>query len=185
MSPDPNPTEPPDPAPPGTIETLFLHLERPLHAYAMRILHHPEQAEDVVQDAFLRLNRLRDSIHQPRPWLYRTVHHLALNRLRDEARTQTLTPNGADDLPLPDQLADPNPPPDELASHEECLDQVRQGLRQLDPRSREVLRLKFEENGSYRDISLKTGLTPGHVGYLLHHALKAIADDLHRSGLLP
>lgn len=185
MAPDSNPTDSPDPAPPGPIETLFLHLERPLHAYAMRLLHHPQQAEDVVQDAFLKLNRLRDSIQQPRPWLYRTVHHLALNRLRDDARTQSLSPNGTDDDPLPDRLVDPHPTPDLEVSHQECLDQVRQGLRQLDPRSREVLRLKFEEQCSYRDISLKTGLSSGHVGYLLHHALKAIADDLQRSGLLP
>jgi RNA polymerase sigma-70 factor (ECF subfamily) len=48
-----------------------------------------------------------------------------------------------------------------------------------------VVRLKFDEDLSYKQISERTGLTTGHVGYLLHHALKTIAAELARTGLVP
>lgn len=44
--------------------------------------------------------------------------------------------------------------------------------------------MKFEDGLSYRDIAERTGLTAGHVGYLLHHAIKALADELARAGLV-
>jgi len=43
----------------------------------------------------------------------------------------------------------------------------------LDPRSRELIQLKFNEELSYKEISARTGLSTGNVGYLLHHALKS------------
>ena len=38
---------------------------------------------------------------------------------------------------------------------------------------------------SYKDIASRTGLTVGHVGYLLHHALKQLALELARAGHTP
>jgi DNA-directed RNA polymerase specialized sigma24 family protein len=38
---------------------------------------------------------------------------------------------------------------------------------------------------SYQEISSRTGLTVGHVGYLLHHALKSLAGELARNGVVP
>jgi RNA polymerase sigma-70 factor (ECF subfamily) len=54
----------------------------------------------------------------------------------------------------------------------------------LDDRSRELIRLKFTEELSYRDISARTGLTVSNVGYLLHHALKSIASELAATGIV-
>jgi len=59
---------------------------------------------------------------------------------------------------------------------------VRLSLESLDERSRELIHLKFSEGLSYQEMSARLGLTVGHVGYLLHHALKAIAADLSRNG---
>ena len=61
---------------------------------------------------------------------------------------------------------------------------VRLSLEALDDRSRELVRLKFNENLSYKEISARTGLKSGHVGYLLHHALKRIADELAKNGMI-
>jgi RNA polymerase sigma-70 factor (ECF subfamily) len=62
---------------------------------------------------------------------------------------------------------------------------VRLGLAALDERTRAVVKMKFEEDLSYKEIAERTGLSVGHVGYLLHHALKNMAGELKRSGLLP
>ena len=68
---------------------------------------------------------------------------------------------------------------------ESAGDREKLSLATLDERSREVVRLKFNEDLSYKQIAERTGLEPGHVGYLLHHALKAIAAELARTGLVP
>jgi RNA polymerase sigma-70 factor (ECF subfamily) len=47
------------------------------------------------------------------------------------------------------------------------------------------VQLKFNEGLSYKEMSERTGLTTSNVGYLLHHALKAIEVELTKSGVLP
>ena len=86
---------------------------------------------------------------------------------------------------MEDDLADTGPLPDEQLARWEGIGVVRMGLNALDARSRKVVEMKFNENLSYREIAARTGLTEGHVGYLLHHALKSLADELARAGLLP
>lgn len=174
-----------------SLEELFLSLEGPLLCYALRLAKERDMAEDVVQEAFLRLqSQPAGSIREPRSWLYRTVHNLAVDQLRDASRIVPLHPDagtgrdedsrGADEDP-----ADTQPLPDEQLARWEGIGLVRLGLQNLDGRSREVVRLKFQEGLSYKEIGARTGLTSGHVGYLLHHALKSLADELVRAGLLP
>jgi RNA polymerase sigma-70 factor (ECF subfamily) len=167
-------------------EAAFLALEPGLLGYARRLLDHDDMAQDVVQEAFLRLHTHFQEVREPQRWLYRTVHNLALNHRRHDGRIQPLAPaaeTAAEEPTRPNEPVDPLPLPDEQIARNEGIGQVRLGLANLDPRSREVLRLKFQEDCSYRQISERTGLTVGHVGYLLHHALKALAVELTKSGV--
>ena len=169
-----------------SIEELFAALESPLLSYALRLLGERALAEDTVQEAFMKLHAQFAEVREPRRWLYRTVHNLALNHRRQERKIVPLEPVAAQGgvVPTPD-TADPEPLPDEQIIRWEGIGLVRLSLGALDERSREVVRLKFDEDLSYKEISERTGLTPGHVGYLLHHALKAIAAELARTGLVP
>jgi RNA polymerase sigma-70 factor (ECF subfamily) len=168
-----------------TIEGLFLELESPLLAHALRLTNDPATAEDVVQDAFMKLHAQFAEVREPRRWLHRVVHNLALNHQRTAGRTVPLAAPDADDgAPAPD-LVDPQPLPDEQIARAESLGLVRLHLQSLDPRSRELLRLKFHEALSYQEMSVRTGLSPGLVGYTLHHALKTMADELARAGVIP
>jgi RNA polymerase sigma factor (sigma-70 family) len=181
---------PPDQAsaePPGweTIEELFAALESPLLSYAVRLAGDAGVAEDIVQDAFMRLHAQFDEVREPRRWLYRTVHNLALNHRRQAGRIVPLHLPGDDGAPPSNDTADPQPLPDEQIARWEGIGLVRLSLESLDDRSRELIRLKFNEEMSYKEISAHTGLNIGHVGYLLHHALKAVADELARNGVVP
>ncbi len=167
------------------LEALFLVLEGALLNYALRLVKESEMAQDIVQEAFLKLHSQKVAVREPRAWLYRTVHNLALNHLRARARFIAL-PSRGDGNPDPiEDAADAQSLPDEQLARWEGIGLVRLGLENLDARSREVVRLKFQEDLSYREIAAKTGLTSGHVGYLLHHAIKTLAADLARAGLLP
>jgi RNA polymerase sigma-70 factor (ECF subfamily) len=169
------------------IEELFQTLESPLLGYALRLARDRAVAEDIVQDAFMKLHAQFDEVEEPRRWLFRTVHNLALNHQRSAGRTVPLTPSnpaGSSDAPGSGELdtADPQPLPDEQIIRLEGIGLVRLTLESLDERSRELLRLKFNDDLSYKEISARTGLTVGHVGYLLHHALKAMAAELAKIG---
>lgn len=168
------------------VEELFAALESPLLVYALRLVGDRSLAEDTVQEAFMKLHAQFNEVREPRRWLYRTVHNLALNLRRRDARVVPLEPVAAHGLPdsNPD-VADPDPLPDEQIVRWEGIGLVRLSLDALDQRSREIVRLRFDEGLSYKQISEQTGLTTGHVGNLLHHALKTMAAELVRSGLIP
>jgi RNA polymerase sigma-70 factor (ECF subfamily) len=168
---------------PETIEELFEALESPLLSYALRFAGERGPAEDLVQEAFMKLHENFAEVREPRRWLYRTVHNLALNHRRQAGKIVPLDTGREDELRA--ETSDPHPLPDEQIARLEGIGQVRLSLETLDERSRELIRLKFHENLSYKEMSVRTGLTAGHVGYLLHHAIKAIAAELAKNGIVP
>ncbi len=181
---------PPDTADAGpprseSIEALFVALESALLSYALRLVGQRGLAEDTVQEAFMRLHAQFDQVREPRRWLYRTVHNLALNHRRQAGKVVPLQRQSEGETDSATDASDPEPLPDEQIVRWEGIGLVRLSLAALDERSRNVVRLKFDEDLSYKEISERTGLTVSHVGYLLHHALKTIAVELARTGLLP
>jgi RNA polymerase sigma factor (sigma-70 family) len=161
------------------IEAVFAALEAPLLGYAMRMVGCRETAEDLVQDAFIKLHVQTEPIHHPRRWLYNTLHNLALNHLRKAGKlisVEEITARSMGEWP------DPQPLPDEQIAHCEAIGLVRLGLESLDARKRELIDLKFREGLSYKEIGARTGLKEGHVGYLIHHGLRALSDEVKRTG---
>jgi len=168
-----------------TIEELFAALESPLLGYALRCAGELGLAEDVVQEAFMKLHAQFEQVDKPRQWLYRTVHNLALNRRRDARKTVPLEPEPDAENSSAVEPADPSLPPDAQMLRLEGIGLVRISLETLDARSQELVRLKFHDDLSYKEIAGRTGLTPGNVGFILHHALKTIAVELTKTGVVP
>lgn len=170
--------------PTESLADLFAALESPLLAYAMKLVQQSETAQDLVQEAFVRLHGEFASVRQARPWLYRTIHNLAANHHRKHRKIVPLT-RGEGEEGAPVEWPDDAPTPDEALQRLEAADHTRRCLETLDERSRHLIRLKFEERHSYRRISELTGISIGNVGYILHHALKQLADELKRKGVAP
>lgn len=174
--------DPPEPSG-ETLETLFAALETPLLMYAMKLVQQNAVAQDLVQEAFVRLHAEFEGVRQPKPWLYRTVHNLASNHHRKHRKIVPLakTDDDGNDIDWPDDA----PTPDQALQRLEAADYARRSLETLDERSRHLIRLKFEERHSYRRISELTGISIGNVGYILHNALKTLAKDLKEKGVAP
>ena len=168
-----------------TIEELFAALESPLLNYALRLAGELGAAEDTVQEAFMKLQAQFKEVREPRRWLYRTVHNLALNHRRQAAKVVALEVKTGDNTAPALDPPDPQPLPDEQIVRSERIGLVRLSLGTLDDRSRELIRLKFNEELSYKEIGQRTGLKAGNVGYILHHALKTVAEELARNGVVP
>src|SRR5437868_13332154 len=89
-----------------TIEELFEALESPLLTYAIRFVGELGAAEDIVQEAFMRLHAQFDEVREPKKWLYRTVHNLALNHRRDLAKIVPIEEKKKDDEGASPETAD-------------------------------------------------------------------------------
>ena len=165
----------------ATIEEVFAALESPLLAYARRLLGDFGVAEDVVQDAFMKLHSQFQQVRTPQPWLYRTVHNLAVDHQRRSSRIVLVGDRSENEDAPANDATDSQPLPDEQIARWEGIGLVRLVLETLDERSRELVRLRFEEDLSYKEIAERTGLTVGNVGYILHHALKAMAIELEKT----
>ncbi len=167
-------------APPESLESIFLAQESALLLYARRLVRNDETAQDIVQEAFMKLQAGFATVRQPHAWLYRTVHNLAMNHLRAGRK---IVPYEAD-VSEQKGVTDAQPLPDEHIERMEAIGQTRLCLNALDQRSQELLRLKFTEDLSYKEISARTNLSISNVGYLLHHALKNLAAELAKAGVI-
>ena len=165
---------------PDSVAELFDALETPLLRYAFKLTQDGEVSQDLVQDAFMKLHSQFDSVQQPRPWLYRTIHNLAMNHHRSRKK---IVPVDFDSEEAPKEVAvTVEPLPDEYLQRMEAVGQARLALKDLDERKQEALRLKFEEGLSYKEISERLEITVGNVGFILHHALKELARAMRTTG---
>lgn len=157
-----------------TFRQVFETEESALLRFAHGLTGQRETAEDLVQDAFLKLHAHWDDVRNPRAWLFRAVRNLALNHQRDHRRE--VKPDGD-----PDWESD-SPEPGDALGRLEALGTLRLVVSELTAGDRDLLALKYHENLKYQQISERTGLSVGNVGYKLHHLMKHLADSLRRLG---
>lgn len=144
--------------------------EGPLTRYAARLLGDEDAARDVVQEAFLRLC-VQERSHVERrlaEWLFTVCRNRALDVLRKEGRMSQLTDERVH------VMAAPEPSPPETLQIKEDTERILQLLEGLPPSQREVIRLKFADGFSYKEISRISGHTVSNVGFLIHTGLKTI-----------
>jgi RNA polymerase sigma factor (sigma-70 family) len=163
---------------PTTLAALFEAEESPLLRFALGLVGRRSVAEELVQEAFLRLHPIWAEVEQPRPWLYRCVRNLALNHLRDNGRETIVS-----EPPEPGPAGRGAPAPDETFGRMEAVGMVRMLVAELEPDDRDLVRMKYDEGLKYAEISARTGVNAGTIGYRLHHLLKRLADQLRHAGI--
>lgn len=160
-------------------ESLVREYEKPLLRYAVRLLRDHDAAQDVVQNAFIRLlNHWKDEwVPSPQlsSWLYRVAHNCAVDYIRKESRRHSLHEEQSKEIP---DSVGPNLGAEFRISDEAAI--AADALALLPPRDRQLVILKVYEEKSYKEISAITGLTVTNVGYILHHAMKTLATELKR-----
>lgn len=136
---------------------------RELRRYVHRLTGDPDMAEDVAQEAVLRLMRTtRDAeVRTPRAWLYRT----ATNMVRDQARREAMLRR----RPVPVDTDDAATPEQDL-ERGEVIREVRAVLERIPARDRELLILR-ESGFRYREIAEVIGVKTQSVPVLAARAL--------------
>jgi RNA polymerase sigma factor (sigma-70 family) len=165
------------------LEQALEQFERPLLNYALGICRDPECSKDVVQDTFVKL---ATECADARPtnlaaWLFRVCR----NRLIDLQRKNFRLVSGDADYSELEGTDEQSPQPDRTLEKKEDHAAVLRLVNALPPRERELVRLKFQANLSYKEIADITGLKEGHIGYLLHQAIKQLRDQCAKEGYWP
>jgi RNA polymerase sigma-70 factor (ECF subfamily) len=155
-------------------DLLVRRYMRSAYAVAYRLLGHREDAEDVVQEAFLAaLTNIRtfDTSRRFGPWIHRIVVTRGLNfrKARSRRTTEVLEDAG---------VASSAPGPAADAERAGLQATVAAALSRLPERQRLVVQL-FELDGfSGAEIGTMLGISPGTVRWYLHEARQALRGML-------
>lgn len=160
---------------PGTtrqrIIDLYDDLRLPLYAYLCTLGVKSDQAEDVIQETFLRLVRFRSerATHENlRAWVFRVAHNLSMDVHRFQRRWSRN--DNEQSHTVIRHRADPGPTPEERVILEERMRRFEQAFAQLTPKQRECVLLRAE-GFRYREIARTLGVSVQRVGELMQRSL--------------
>jgi len=142
---------------------------------ACLILRNPADAEEAVQDAFLRVWRFRASIpvgDGARPWLYRVLVNACCSKLRHDSSRRNHT--ASTEVP---EVASVDPLPETAASDAETADVVRQALAELPEHLRVPTVLRYYAGLTEKEIATAIRRRPGTVKSRLHEARRRLSAD--------
>lgn len=163
----------------AAFDALFARWAGPLLRYLERIVHDTATAEELVQDAFLRVHTARDR-YVPEAkfstWLYKIASNLAFNELRRPRRRYRH--DSADDTDSAVVLRAREPSPDDVVAARALGAEVETELKRLPERQRMALWLCAAEGLSYSDIAIALETTEKSVKALIHRARATLADRL-------
>jgi RNA polymerase sigma factor (sigma-70 family) len=155
------------------LERTFAEQQAPLTRYAARLLGDPERARDVVQDTFVKL------MGQPVAavdghaveWLFTVCRNRAMDIMRKEHRMKRFEEGEVERVTATD------PRPGRTLEHEETHAAMLRLIDRLPPNQQEVVRLKFQNGFSYKEISRITEHSVGNVGFLIHTAVSRLRAE--------
>jgi RNA polymerase sigma-70 factor (ECF subfamily) len=153
----------------AALDQLLARHERPLFALCHGILGHAEDAEDAVQETFLRALRALRGFREEasfRTWLYRIAVNVCL---RSKAARRSTEPWDEQQSGAPSGAASP----ETIALRQMCL---QEALSSLLPRQRAILLLKEREGWSVAEIAAGIGWNERQVRYELSKARRALVQ---------
>lgn len=138
---------------------LYLPLGDGLYRSAFRLLGSQEEAEDAVQDLFIKLWNSRgslDAVQYPSAWSHTLLHNLCVDRLRSGY--------GEREQAAPDELMAAEEPPE----RSERLDKALLAIRKLSGREQNLLKQRLFYDLSYEEIARQTGMSEGALRVAFH-----------------
>jgi len=158
---------------------VFLTAQAELLRYATRITRDPTEAEDVVQDAWLRFRAIAGTsvLDEPNGYLFRIVHNLALDRQRRQGRKNRIFVGEAVAATLV-----PSDQPSQQASAEAKgeLALIHQAVMGLPERTRRAFEMHRFENMKLIEIAAELGISKSLVSELVIEAVEVCKKALRR-----
>lgn len=155
----------------GRLPQYFRHMQKIL----LRRGCTREEAEDLIQEAFLRMQEYCErggQVHQPEGFLVRTVLRLSLNARRDQHR-ELYADRDVEELTF---IIDTNPTPDEVLARDQCLERMREALDGVSRRTRDIFLMHRLDGLSYSQIARHMGVSVSAIEKHIASALAALAN---------
>jgi RNA polymerase sigma-70 factor (ECF subfamily) len=171
------------------MERLLMRAQEVAFRFSLLVCGHPEDAEDVMQDALLKTYRYVDRIRDPdafRTWLYRTIRNACLmkrrRRVGEPAHFASIEQGeiGRDGEHVEIDVEDASKRPDDLALNEWVGEQLRAALLALPPSYRVIVVLREMEGLSTREVAAVTRISEANVKTRLHRARVLLRQQLER-----
>src|SRR6266508_3971002 len=171
----------------GAFERLIRRFEQPLFTYADGILQNAFDAQEVVQDALMRAHKALTKQYDEarcealalRPWLFRTVRNLSLNKRRSKRSSLEQPLKSFDDGRLGPFVHLEGA---ELDRKEE-IELLRRAMPLLPVDARELIVLRLMEEMSYAEIAKTVGASEAALRGKVFRSLKLLRDALEQKGV--
>ena len=164
----------------AAFDELFRRWSGPLLRYLERMVRDLATAEELVQEAFLRVYRARDRYSPDArfsTWLYRIATNLALNELR---RPRRRDPHQSTDEDGAVWLVSDASPTDEIVDARRLGEAALRELEALPERQRAALWLTAVEGLAYSEVAAALDVSEKAVKALVHRGRSALAAKLKR-----
>ncbi|HEY1814023.1 MAG TPA: sigma-70 family RNA polymerase sigma factor [Kofleriaceae bacterium] len=158
--------------------TLFERYNRRAYALALGIVRQPDDALDVVQEAFIKAHKHLDRFEGTSSfytWLYRIIMNLAIDLLRKRKRVTELAED-SDEAGLLPQLLGGNP--GRALMDKEIRARIDAALAELSDNHRAVLVMRELEGLTYEEMAKAMGCSKGTIMSRLFHARKNMQRQL-------
>lgn len=165
-------------------KSLVRRYQSRVYSAAVRILGNTEEAEEVVQDTFVKMHQNLDKFRNQAPfgaWVFKIAHNQCVDHMRSNRRKRGFfllsfdpqsTVNEQEDsldANVVGQFADGSPTPEQELDYDEQKEIIAASLRQLPENQRIVLVLHDVEGFSYQEIADIVGASIGTVRSRLHY----------------
>ena len=151
---------------------------------ALRMVRRVEDAEDVVQETFIRMFRALDRYDPSRPfgaWLFSIASRLCIDQIRRrKLQPISLTQRDRDDQEYEIEVEDPGLKPDEATARAEEEQRTRVLIDSLPPHYRIVVLLRHQQDMAYEEIAEALHLPLGTVKARIHRARALLKERLER-----
>lgn len=160
-----------------SISELYSRLRPSLHSYLRYLGMNTDQAEDVIQDSFLRLIRCRFEHSEERDiraWIFCVARNLSMDVHRAQRRWSPS--NGDNPRSAIRERIDPAPGPEQLVLLGERMSRLEHSFAQLTPKQRRCVLLRVE-GFRYREIAITLGVSLQRVGELMQRSIALLEAD--------
>lgn len=157
------------------IESTFLNTRKPLLLLLKRRLGCSHTAEDLVQEAYLRVIQQEsiEKIENLSAYVCRVASNLAIDHGRQAAAAMQDRHE-----PLEEDLACPKPLPDRAAEASQELDTLGRLIAELPPQCRRIFLLRKVQHLSNAEIAERLNISPRTVETQIGKALKILRDRM-------
>lgn len=157
---------------------LYKYFKKRLEKFAYSICHSKEDAEEIVEDVFVRIWIRRttlDQILNLKVYLYIATRNFCLNFLKSKSRNSYLDPDN-----LKTELEDITPNPQQQLLNKEIVEVLNKSVAMLPPKCKAIYKLIKEDGLKHKEVAEILHLSPKTIENQLTIAIKKIVNSINQ-----